>query len=145
LTDEKNNFKDEASHQKAVLVSQYLVSGEVNISEETLALNKIICGYPLEEPIIRELQFSELDINEAKNLLAQIVLAWKMNGVPVNKTIEGLQESFLQREGKLVQQDKDWILQVEQKPFDMVLASLPWSIGIIKNTWMEGMLWVEWT
>jgi hypothetical protein len=91
LTDEKNNFKDEASHQKAVLVSQYLVSGEVNISEETLALNKIICGYPLEEPIIRELQFSELDINEAKNLLAQIVLAWKMNGVPVNKTIEGLQ------------------------------------------------------
>jgi hypothetical protein len=51
----------------------------------------------------------------------------------------------LQREGKLVQQDKDWVLQVEQKPFDMVLASLPWSIGIIKNTWMEGMLWVEWT
>jgi hypothetical protein len=68
-----------------------------------------------------------------------------MNGVPVNKTVEGLQKSFLQREGKLVRQDKDWILQVEQKPFDMVLASLPWSIGIIKNTWMEGMLWVEWT
>jgi hypothetical protein len=145
LTDEKNNFKDEASHQKAVLMSQYLVNGAVNISEETLVLNKIICGYPLEEPIIKELQFSELDINEARDLLAQIVLAWKMNGVPVNKTIEGLQESFLQREGKLVQQDKDWILQIEQKPFDMVLASLPWSIGIIKNTWMEGMLWVEWT
>jgi hypothetical protein len=145
LTDEKNNFKDEASHQKAVLMSQYLVNGAVNISEETLVLNKIICGYPLEEPIIKELQFSELDINEARDLLAQIVLAWKMNGVPVNKTIEGLQESFLQREGKLVQKDKDWILQVEQKPFDMVLASLPWGIGIIKNTWMEGMLWVEWT
>jgi hypothetical protein len=145
LTDEKNNFKDEASHQKAVLMSQYLVNGKVNISEETLVLNKIICGYPLEEPVIKEFQFSGLEINEARDLLAQIVQAWKMNGVPVNKTIEGLQESFLQRAGKLVQKDKDWILQVEQKPFDMVLASLPWSIGIIKNSWMEGILWVEWT
>jgi hypothetical protein len=145
LTDDKNNFKDEASHQKAVLVSQYLVSGEVNIPEETLALNKIICGYSLEEPIKMELHFSESEINEGKDLQTQIIQAWKMNGIPVNKTVEGLQESFLQREGKLVQKDKDWILQVEQKPFDMVLASLPWSIGIIKNTWMEGMLWVEWT
>ena len=145
LTDDKNNFKDEASHQKAVLVSQHLVSGEMNISEETLALNKIICGYPLEEPIIVELYFSEPEINEGTDLMAQIIQAWKMNGVPVNKTVEGLQKSFLQREGKLVRQDKDWILQVEQKPFDMVLASLPWSIGIIKNTWMEGMVWVEWT
>ena len=71
--------------------------------------------------------------------------AWKMNGVPVNTSIEGLQQSFLQRSGKLVQKENDWMLQVEQRPFDIVLASLPWGIGIIKNKWMRGMLWVEWT
>jgi hypothetical protein len=51
----------------------------------------------------------------------------------------------LQRQGKLLQKDADWLLQVEQKSYDMVLSSLPWSIGIIKNAWMKDMLWVEWT
>lgn len=145
LTDDKNNFKDEASHQKAVLLSQYLVTGETNIPEETIVLNKIVCGYPVEAPLDKELQLSELEIDEAKDLLTQVIQSWKMSGVPVNNKIEGLQESFLQRAGKLVRKENDWLLQVEQKPYDMVLSSLPWSIGIIKNSWMKGMLWVEWT
>jgi hypothetical protein len=145
LTDDNNHFTDEASHQKAVLISQYLVSTEVNISEELLVLNKIICGFPIEEPLTKELWLSEIELNEARDLLTQIIQAWKMNSVPVNNSLEGLQESFLQREGKLIQKEKDWLVQVQQKPFDMVLTSLPWGISMIKNTWMEGMLWVEWT
>lgn len=144
LTDDKNNFKDETSHQKAVLLSQYLVTGGTNIPEETIVLNKIVCGYPLEEPIDKELQLSELEIDEANDLLSQVIQSWKMSGVPVNNKVEGLQESFLQRAGKLAQKEYDWLLQVKQKPYDMVLSSLPWSIGIIKNSWMKGMLWVEW-
>ena len=145
LTDDENNFKDEASHQKAVLISQYLVTGEIEIAEETLALNKLLCGYPFDDPITRELQLSDDEKAETRDLLNQVMQAWKMNGVPVNTSIEGLQQSFLQRSGKLVQKENDWMLQVEQRPFDIVLASLPWGIGIIKNKWMRGMLWVEWT
>ena len=145
LTDDKNNFKDETSHQKAVLISQYLVTGETDIPEEDIVLNKIICGYPFEESIPKELQLSELEIAEAEDLLTQVMRSWKMSGTPVNNSSEGLQESFLQRAGKLVQKETDWLLQVEQKPYDMVLSSLPWGIGIIKNSWMKGMLWVEWT
>ena len=145
LTDDENNFKDEASHQKAVLISQYLVTGEIEIAEEALALNKLLCGYPFDDPITRELQLSDDEKAETRDLLNQVMQAWKMNGVPVNTSIEGLQQSFLQRSGKLVQKENDWMLQVEQRPFDIVLASLPWGIGIIKNKWMRGMLWVEWT
>jgi hypothetical protein len=145
LSDDKNNFKDEASHQKAVLLSQYLVTGDTSIVEEGILLNKIICGYPIEEPIIKELELSEFEMAEAIDLLAQVIQSWKMSETPVNNTIEGLQQSFLQRQGKLLQKDADWLLQVEQKSYDMVLSSLPWSIGIIKNAWMKDMLWVEWT
>jgi len=87
---------------------------------------------------------SEEEINEAADLLTQIIGLWTMKGLRVNNNINGLRESFLQRQGRLSSHEKDWLLHVEQKAFDMVLSSLPWSISIIKNNWMEGMLWVEW-
>jgi hypothetical protein len=69
---------------------------------------------------------------------------WTKNNNQVNGTTEGLQQSFFQRTGKLVKKGDDWQLQVEQRAYDMLLSSLPWGIGIIKTSWMKGMLWVEW-
>jgi hypothetical protein len=104
-----------------------------------------LCGYPLHESLANVLVLSDEERNEAHELLTQIIGLWKMKDTPVNNTIDGLRQSFLQREGKLIAEEKNWHLQVEQKPYDMVLSSLPWSISIIKTNWMEGMLWVEWT
>jgi hypothetical protein len=104
-----------------------------------------LCGYPLHESLANELVLNDDERNEAGDLLTQIISLWKMKDTPVNNTIDGLRQSFLQREGKIVRQEKDWHLQVEQKPYDMVLSSLPWTISIIKTNWMEGKLWVEWT
>jgi hypothetical protein len=28
--------------------------------------------------------------------------------------------------------------------FDVLLASLPWSVATIRLSWMEGPLWVRW-
>ena len=61
-----------------------------------------------------------------------------------NTSIEGLRESFLQRNGKLTFANNEWLLQVEQKPYDMLLQSLPWNIGIIKLAWMRNILKTEW-
>jgi hypothetical protein len=145
FVDGDNQFRNEEMHQKAVLFSQYLVSGATEINEEEVLLNKILCGYPIKAPLANELVLNDEERNEAHDLLIQIIGLWKMKDIPVNNTFEGLRQSFLQREGKLITQEKDWHLQVEQKSYDMVISSLPWSIGIIKTNWMEGVLWVEWT
>jgi hypothetical protein len=145
ITDANNQFINEEMHGKAVLFTQFLVSGATEINEEELSLNKVLCGYPLQKPLATELELSDAEIAEANDFLRQVTGLWTMKGIPVNNSVTGLRESFLQREGKLMSRDKDWLLRVEQKSFDMVLSSLPWTISIIKTNWMEGMLCVEWT
>ena len=87
---------------------------------------------------------SEPEINEAKDLILQITQLWKINGKPVNVSIEGLQETFLQRHGKLTRKENGWLLQVEQRGVDVLLNQLPWGIGIVKLPWMENILHAEW-
>ncbi len=137
-------FADEFDRMKAVLFTQHLVYGTTIFDEHHLILNKILCGFPIAEPIIKELEIKPEEKAAATDLLQQVIQLWQKNNVQVNGTIEGLQQSFLQRPGKLVQKDNNWNLQVEQKPYDMLLSSLPWVIGIIKTPWMDGMLWVDW-
>ena len=139
-----NLFVDDYARMKAVLFTQHLVYGTTIFEEHQLTLNKLLCGFQIDEPIIKELEITTEKKAAVKDLLQQVIHLWQKNNVQVNASIEGLQQSFLQRPGKLVQKDNNWHLQVEQKPYDMLLSSLPWGIGIIKTPWMEGMLWVDW-
>ena len=137
-------FTDDYARMKAVLFTQYFVYGTTLFEEPTLILNKILCAYLIHEPIIRELEITIKEKAAATDLLQQVIQLWLKNHVQVNGTIEGFQQSFLLRPGKLIQKDNNWHLQVEQKPYDMLLSSLPWGIGIIKTPWMDSMLWVDW-
>jgi hypothetical protein len=137
-------FIDDYARMKAVLFTQHLVYGTTIFEEHQLTLNKILCGFQIDEPIIKELEIKPEEKAAANDLLQQVTQLWKKNNLQINASIEGLQQSFLQRPGKLVQKDNNWNLQVEQKTYDMLLSSLPWGIGIIKTPWMDGMLWVAW-
>ena len=139
-----NLFKDEYSSMKAVLFTQFLVNGLLEFEEHQLILNKILCGYPVDEPLCMQMEITQEERVEAAALLNQIILLWTQNNTRINGTIEGFQYSFLNRPGKLTNKGGDWQLQVEQRPYDMVLSSLPWGIGIIKTAWMKDMLWVDW-
>jgi hypothetical protein len=144
LLNDKNFFVDEEAQLKAVLLTQYLLTGQTVFEEHKLVLNKILCGVDIEDVVFTELELTKTEVDEANDLLAQVVEMWKMNGTKVNASIEGLRDAFLQRPGKLTQRNKDWRLQVEQKPYDMVMNTLPWGISMIRSTWMNGMLWVDW-
>ena len=61
-----------------------------------------------------------------------------------NTSIESLRESFLMRAGKLSFDGKEWLLQVEQKGYDVLLQNLPWNISMIKLPWMKYLLRTEW-
>ena len=139
---EGKNFKSEVEQNQAALILQYLITSEFSSMENELVFNKILCNIPLEKPIPTDLVLNESQIKLCNGLLKAVIHNWKKLG---NTSIEGLRESFLNRNGKLSRKENgDWLLQVESKPFDMLLQSLPWTISIIKLPWMENMMTVDW-
>jgi hypothetical protein len=80
-------------------------------------------------------------MKEVDEMLLSLIEYWS---VLKNTSIDGLRESFFKRSGKLGIVNNEWVLQVEQKPFDMLLQQLPWSISMIKLPWMENLLKTEW-
>ncbi len=59
-------------------------------------------------------------------------------------SVEGLQQTFLERKGVLRAQNKQWELEVEPQSFDMLIDHLPWSFGHIKLPWMEKLVFTKW-
>jgi hypothetical protein len=134
--------------QRLILLIQNMVCPADLFPEYQLLLNKLLCGYHAKAPLPLCLDESfSISISEHERvdrLLQYLHRDWTLNGAPVNSTVESLRESFLQRQGKLIRRENDWLLQVEQKAYDLVLNSLPWNIRMIRLPWMEETLWVEW-
>lgn len=138
---EDNDFRDEETRMRGVQLTQYLVTGRTEISEESLALNKILCGAPLEMTIDREFEISEEEVVLSESLIKGAIQNWeKMKGTRV----QTFRETFLQREGRLRKEENYWELRVEEKSYDMLLTTLPWNLGIIKLAWMKDRLTVLW-
>lgn len=141
LLTENNVFINEASQQRAILLTEYLITNRTEISESDLVLNKIICGYTLEKPLPYLLEISPTEIKECESLLESIIEYW----TALRQTSpKGLQSSFLQRKGRLRQSSDGWKLKVEKQTQDILINQIPWAIGVVKLAWMEEMVWVEW-
>ena len=138
---EEKKFKDEAARQRAVLLLQYLATGETELPEYKLLLPKLLCDMPLELPVEKHLDLSELEANEGENMLKAVIKHWGALG---NSSPGALQEGFLLRDGKLSKRPNGWYLQVEQKSIDILLDRLPWNLSMIKLPWMKDLLKVEW-
>lgn len=136
-----NTFIDELSVQKALLLGHYLVTGEVEAVEHQLPLVKLLCGLPITTPFVTGISLSKEEQARADELLRALIKHWPKIGTV---RIQSFRDSFLKREGKLSNQGQQWTLQVEQRPFDMVLQTLPWNIRMIKTSLMHELLLVEW-
>lgn len=136
-------FVNEQAQYKAVHLLQYLANGEEETPEYCVLINKILCGLRSDQHIDRFVQLSDVEKQEAHNLLQAVVEHW---AALKNSSPEALQQTFLQRKGKLrfVATDHYWKLQVEQKAFDILLDKLPWGFSYIQLSWMENPLVTEW-
>ncbi len=130
------------SQQLAVLVAEFLVTGSNKFTEFDLVLNKVLCGMDPVEIVTTRIELTNVIISECEALLKEVIQHWS---VLKNTGIDGLRDTFLQRNGKLSKVDNHWLLQVEHNAVDVLLAHLPWGIGIVKLPWMNEMLYVEWT
>lgn len=128
--------------ERALCLLHYLSTGQLSAAEYELVLPKLLCNIPLTEPVQSYLTLTEQEIAEADVLLAAVIQHWE---VLRNTGIDGLRATYLLRSGKIsVRADGDWLLQIENKAYDILLQQLPWGISIVKLPWMQKMLWVEW-
>ncbi|MGZ3766498.1 MAG: contractile injection system tape measure protein [Mucilaginibacter sp.] len=134
-------FKNDKTRQRAVLLLHYLATGEPEVAEFDLALQKILCGYPLQNTLPKHIVLTGKEKAEANKLLNAVVDYWE----PLrNTSVEGLQNTFLKRNGKLLKKENGWQLVVEQKTVDILLGKIPWGFSTIRLPWMEEILNVDW-
>lgn len=144
-------FKDEAAARRAALLLQAVVleapeDGETvplrqESVESALALNKLMCGLPMHEPLPREWTLTTEERQVIQGLLTAVVQHWRVLG---STRVNGLRQTFLRRGGQLLREEDGWRLKVEPGPFDMLIDHLPWGYSVLKFGWMEGVLHVDW-
>ncbi len=138
----ENGFKDAKSAERAVLLLQYLLFESTEIAEHELVLNKLLCGLAPAIPVDCTLEVTPHEAETMQQLLQGIIQNWGRLG---NTSPRGLVDSFLIREGKLEKDEEDiWHLKIEQKGYDVLLDSLPWSYSPVKYSWMDKPIYVSW-
>lgn len=125
----------------AIALLQWMTTGKDGYAEFDVVLPKILCGIEPEDSVAVIDPLPDVFKQEAGDLLQSVITHW---AILKNTSVEGLRESFLQRNGKVSFVNDRWLLQVEQKGYDMLLQHLPWTISMIKLPWMKHLLLTEW-
>lgn len=138
---EEGRFTEIKKQHQAVRLMDYLVWGEETGEENNMILNKVLAGIAITEPLNLNGEIAKEHKAIAESLLDAVRSQWKaMNGT----SNEGLRTTFLQREGKLEEEEEQYFLKVAGGTFDMLLDQVPWNMNQIKLSWMRKILITEW-
>lgn len=137
----EGRFENIRAQQRALYLIHYMATGRSEAEEYELPVAKVLCAWPLEMPVDRNIELSTNELNEADAMLQAAVEQWT---VLKNTSLAGLREGFLQRNGKLFTENNKLYLRVETQSIDVLLDQLPWVLSIIKLPWMKELLRVEW-
>lgn len=138
---EEGRFIDTVCAHRAIRLCGYLSTGQRSTRDIDLALCKVMCGVSLDTCILPAPPLEQSVYDTADSLLTAVINHWTALG---NTTNEGLQTSFLTRNGWLVKEPDHWTLNVEGKAFDMLLDQLPWAYSLIKHPWMSQAIVTHW-
>lgn len=138
---DKGQFLTPDARARAVHLLQYLVRSSTSNPEHELVLNKILCNYPLHEPLPLEIIITQEEIDMSLGLLEAAI---QHSGKLSNSSVEGFRASFLQRDGIITETEQEWTLRIDQRGYDLLLQTLPWSFGMIRFQWMDKPMIVEW-
>ncbi len=127
--------------ERALLLLQYLVTDQTQWPEHQLLLNKLLCGWPKDEPVAASIEPTKQELQESDELLKSVIENW---GALKSTSVAGLQTAFLQREGGIKHQGQGWQIQIARTGYDILLDKLPWGMSFIRLPWMKESLFVEW-
>jgi contractile injection system tape measure protein len=139
LDDEVKLMPDKA--KSAALLLQYVYNPNGVYLEEEMVLNKILCGLEVDEELPDNFEANETEVSTSDQMLNAIIVQWEMIK---NSSPDGFREFWLHREGKLTKKGPHWELLVEQRPFDILLDSIPFTLSPVKYAWMVAPIHVIW-
>lgn len=134
-------FVSEAAQLRAVQYLHYVCTGQTETPEQQAALNKLLCGVAADTPIETLFEPSQAEREDGKSMIEAVVSHWRSLG---QQSVEGLRGNFLIRDGWLEEQEDRWVLKVERRAYDVLLARCPFTFSIIKYPWMPKALSVDW-
>lgn len=137
----KKEWASEAAQARAVRYLAFLSYGNEAAPEYDLVFHKTLVGMDVEMALAADEPLTPEETASCNELLQAVITHWKALR---NTSADGLREAFLQREGKITLADKGYIVQVAQKPQDILLSHLPWGCGMIKLPWLDKIIHVNW-
>ena len=139
---DNNEFKDQEAQERAIYLLHYAATGsKEEPGEEHLIINKLLCGFPLTQPMDTRMALNAEEKNIVESMLNAVISRWSKLG---NTSIDGLRGSYIIREGYLEEVENVYQLQIEKKGFDILLDYLPWGLGMVKLPWINKILYVSW-
>ncbi len=142
LSQDRRDFNSNESKVRAIFILQHLLASEdMEYDEKDLFLNRLLINYPFNEPLPKRMELNQDELNTIDSLLEAAKTNWeKMR----NTSMRGFQEAFLRRAGFIEKTEREWVLTVEERAFDILLDSIPWSYKLVRLPWMENILKVNW-
>lgn len=134
----KDDFKDEISKDKAIMATDFIVNGP-DSKEKDFIFNKILCGIELDREIDKSVELVDFELEICNSAIQALLSNWKKV-----KSVQTLRDWFLKREGRLIEKEDSFIIDIENKPPDIFLKSLSWGISMINYGLMKKKLIVNW-
>jgi hypothetical protein len=138
---EGKHFSNTDNQQKAIYLLHYIATGGVTAEEHELVIPKILCSYPVEEPVNTNITLSINELQEADDLMRAAIAQWN---ILKSTSPDGLRQGFLQRNGKLHTKNEQLYVEVEKNTIDVLLDHLPWNLSLIRLPWSGEIIRVEW-
>lgn len=142
LTEDRKDLKDTEARVRAIFILQRLVTDEPReYREQELAFNRILTGCPFQVPLPKTLELTDNEIQTIESMIAGVKNNWdKLR----NTSVKGFRCSFIERPGRLEQREDKWALYVENRAYDILLDSLPWSYRLVRLPWLRNKINVVW-
>ena len=141
LRDEKG-FLNKNAQLKALTLTNYICTGNDEVLEHQIPLNKILCGFQPNEAVILDIKLNDEEKKQADELIEAAVKHW---AVLKNTGVDAFRSTFIKRKGILSSAaEGNWLLRIERTAFDVLLDTLPWPISVHRYSWMKKLLTVEW-
>ncbi|MCD7931421.1 MAG: hypothetical protein LUH15_08685 [Tannerellaceae bacterium] len=138
---ENGDFSSDTARLHAVWLLQYITYTENIPPGTSLYLNYLLTGLGPEIPVCEMLLPGQEQKKLVKSLQESVLMQWKkLKGT----SIDGLQQAFLQRSGKIEEKEDAFYLYVEEKAYDMLLDTVPWNYHTVKTSWMDKPIYVKW-
>jgi hypothetical protein len=141
LLTEKHEFVSGESRLKAAVILNYLFERKDEYRDWEMTLNKVICNISRKDVFPADIKLTGAEKAECDNLLDTVAGHWTaLKGAGA----EAMQATFFRREGRLSAVENSWLLQIGHKTEDILIQKLPWGLGVVKFTWNDKPIFVQW-